>query len=80
MYIGKTEAEAEAQYFGHLMGRANLLEKAPMLGKIENKRRGQQRMRCLDSKDMDFNKLCKTVEGRGARHAAVHEVTNLNTT
>ena len=62
------------------MGRANLLEKAPMLGKIENKRRGQQRMRYLDSKDMDFNKLFKTVEGRGARHAAVHEVTNLNTT
>ena len=51
-----------------------------MLGKLEDKRRGQKRMGCLDSKDMDFNKLCKIVEGRGARHAAVHEVANLNTT
>ena len=69
------------QYFGHLMQRADKLEKTLMLGKIEDKRRrGQQRMRCLDSKDMDFNKLCKTVEGRGARHAAVRKVANLNTT
>ena len=62
------------------MGRANLLEKVPMLRKIEGERRGQQRMGCLDSKDMDFNKLCKIVEGRGARHAVVHEVAILNTT
>ena len=50
------------QYFGHLMGRANSLEKTLMLGKMEGKRRsGQQRIRCLnsirDSMDMNFYKL-----------------------
>ena len=50
------------QYFGHLMGKADLLEKALMLGKIEGRRRrGRQRMRWLDgitaSKDMSFSKL-----------------------
>jgi len=65
------------QYFGHLMGRADSLEKILMLGKIEGKRRrGQQRMRWLDSitdsMDMNLSKLLKTVEDRGAWHAAVH--------
>ena len=45
------------QYFGHLMGRADLLEKTPMLGKIEGRRRGQQKARWLDgitdSRDMN---------------------------
>ena len=49
------------QYFGHLMQRANSLEKTLMLGKIEDRRRGQQRMRWLDgiidSMDMNFSKL-----------------------
>ena len=55
------------QYFGHLMQRANLLEKTPMLGKVESKRRkGCQRMRWLDSTtdsmDMNLSKLLETVE------------------
>ena len=59
------------QYFGHLMGRAKSLGKTLMLGKIEGKRRrGQQRMRWLDSHidsmDMSLSKLWETVEDRGA--------------
>ena len=49
MFIGRTDAEAEFQYFGHLMRRADSFEKTLMLGKIEDRRRrGQQRMRRLD--------------------------------
>ena len=66
-------------YFGHLMQRADSLEKTLMLGKIESKRRsGWQRMRWLDnitdSLDMNLSKLWETVENRGAWHAAVHRV------
>ena len=49
MFIGRTDAKLKLQYFGHLMRRADSLEKTLMLGKIEGRRRrGQQRMRWLD--------------------------------
>ena len=67
------------QYFGHLMARANLLEKTWMLGKIEGRRRrGRQRMRWLDgvtdSVDMNLSKFQEIVKSREAWHAAVHGV------
>ena len=61
------------QYFGHLVQRTDSLEKTLMLGKIEGRRRGQQRMRWLDGK------LRKLVMDRETWRAAVHGVTNSQT-
>jgi len=72
------------QSFGHLMRRANSLEKTLMLGKIEGRRRkGQQRMRWLDSItdliDKNLSKLREIVNDRGAWLAAVHGIAKTQT-
>ena len=80
IFIGRTDAEAEAPVHGQLMQTAYSLEKTLILGSIEGRRRrGQQKMPCLDgitdSMDMKLGKLWETVRNRDAWHATVHGVT-----
>ena len=84
VFIRRTDAEVEVPYFGHLMWRTDSLENPLMLGKFEDrKRRGWQRMGCLDgitdSKDMSLSKLWGMVKDREAWSVAVHGVTKNQT-
>ena len=79
MFIGRTVAEAEASVVWPSDVNSWLIGKAPMLGRIEGRRRGQQGMRWLDSitdsMDKNLSNLYKIAKGRENWHAAVHRVT-----
>ena len=77
VFFGRNDATAELQYFGHLMGRVDSLEKTLMLGGIvSRRRRGRQRMRWLDgisdSMDVSLGELRKLVMDRAAWRAVIH--------